>query len=265
MAATLAIIAAEVLKLPLTQINVFLMDTDLTPDGGPTTASRQTFVSGNAVRLASEQLKANILKAGTRAFGVSENDLTLDEQGLTDGEHMLNWHQIWELLDDANRSALVYYHAPATRSIEEGGKIHVTYGFAAQAVKIAIDESEGKIKVLKVLTANDAGKVINPLGFQGQVEGGVVMGVGQALFEEFQTVEGIIKSDRAARYPIPRMHDSPEIESIIVEAIMQDGPFGAKGVGEITSIPTPPAIANAVFNATGERFYSLPIRLRPKS
>jgi CO/xanthine dehydrogenase Mo-binding subunit/aerobic-type carbon monoxide dehydrogenase small subunit (CoxS/CutS family) len=264
MVTTLAIIAAEVLKLPLTQINVFLMDTDLTPDGGPTTASRQTFVSGNAVKLASEQLKASLLKVGAVALGVDESVLSLSENGLSNGSQTLNWHRLWELLGEPERSALVYYHAPATKSIEEGGRIHVTYGFSAQAVKIAVDEATGKVKVLKVLTANDAGKVINPLGYQGQVEGGVVMGVGQALIEEFKVNAGIIESDRAARYPIPRMQDTPEIESIIVEAEMKDGPFGAKGVGEITSIPTPPAIANAIYHATGVRYDRLPIRLQPK-
>ncbi|MGB4595629.1 MAG: molybdopterin cofactor-binding domain-containing protein [Anaerolineaceae bacterium] len=262
MVTTLAIIAAEVLKLPLTQINVYLMDTDLTPDAGPTTASRQTFVSGNAVRLACEQLRDNLVRVGALALGTDEDVLTLGENGLSDGIRTLDWQKLWELLSEAERSALVYYHAPATKPIEEGGRIHITYGFAAQAVKIAVDEAAGKVKVLKVLTANDAGKVINPLGFQGQVEGGAVMGIGTALIEEYKVVDGVIESDRAARYPIPRMHDAPEIESIIVEAEMKEGPFGAKGIGEITSIPTPPAIANALYFATGVRYDRLPIRLK---
>jgi len=92
-----------------------------------------------------------------------------------------------------------------------------------------------------------------------------VMGVGTALIEEFKVVNGIIESDRPARYPIPRMKDTPEIESIIVEAEMKDGPFGAKGIGEITSIPTPPAIANALYFATGVRHDRLPIRLKERS
>lgn len=264
MVTTLAIIAAEVLKLPMTQINVFVMDTDLTPNAGPTTASRQTYVTGNAVRLASEQLKNNLLEVGASIFGVEPSSLTLAEDGLTDGWQTLDWQRLWQLLPEAERAALVHYHAPATRPIEEGGKIHVSYSFAAQAVKIAVDEAAGKVKVLQVLTANDAGKVINPLGFQGQVEGGVVMGIGQALIEDFKVVDGIIESDRAARYPIPRMQDSPEIESIIVEAETKEGPFGAKGIGEITSIPTIPAIANALYFATGVRYDRLPIRLKEK-
>lgn len=269
MLTTLAIIAAEVLKLPLTQINVFLMDTDLTPDAGPTTASRQTFVSGNAVRLACEQLKDNLLRVGAAECGLVpgcdiESVLTLSENGLSDGTRVLDWQTLWELLPETERSALVYYHAPATKPIDEGGRIHITYGFAAQAVKVAIDEASGKVRVLQVLTANDAGKVINPLGFQGQVEGGAVMGVGTALIEEFKVVDGIIESDRPARYPIPRMQDTPKVESIIVEAEMKEGPFGAKGIGEITSIPTPPAIANALYFATGVRYDRLPIRLKER-
>lgn len=116
------------------------------------------------------------------------------------------------------------------------------------------------MRVLKVLSANDAGRVINPLGFQSQVEGGVVMGVGQALLEEFKVDNGVIWSDRSARNPIPRMQDTPGIESFIVEAVMPEGPFGAKGVGEIVSVPTPPAIVNAIYHATGLRFDRLPVR-----
>ncbi|HSN95437.1 MAG TPA: molybdopterin cofactor-binding domain-containing protein, partial [Anaerolineaceae bacterium] len=116
------------------------------------------------------------------------------------------------------------------------------------------------LKVLRVLTANDSGKVINPLGYESQVQGGVIMGLGTALIEEFKVEEGIIQSDRAARYPIPRMQDTPVMVNLIVEDPVSEGPFGAKGIGEIVSIPTPPAIANAVYLATGVRVMHLPIR-----
>jgi len=119
---------------------------------------------------------------------------------------------------------------------------------------------DGGVQVLQVISANDAGRVLNPLGFQGQVEGGIVMGVGHALMEEFRVNEGVVETDRMARYPIPRMPDSPQVKSILVEHPTAEGPFGAKGVGEIVSIPTPPAVANALFNAIGLSVFRLPIR-----
>lgn len=255
---TLKLIAAEVLKIPLEQINVFLMDTDLTPDAGPTTASRQTFVTGNAVRMACEGLKDRILVCAGRNF--PGESVELHAGGLRAGRHELTWHDVYELLPEEERSVSLIYHAPKTEPLEAGPRSHFAYSFAAQAVKIGIDTAEGRVRVLKVLSANDAGRVINPLGFQSQVEGGVVMGVGQALLEEFKVDNGVIWSDRSARNPIPRMQDTPGIESFIVEAVMPEGPFGAKGVGEIVSVPTPPAIVNAIYHATGLRFDRLPVR-----
>jgi len=151
-------------------------------------------------------------------------------------------------------------NAPATEPIEDGSKIHFAFGFASQAVELRIDKASGEMKVLRVLTANDSGKVINPLGYEAQVQGGIVMGLGTGLMEEFKVENGRILSDRAARYPVPRMKDSPEMVNLIVEEEMPEGPFGAKGIGEIVSLPTPPAIANAVFHGTGLRFYKIPIR-----
>jgi len=126
-------------------------------------------------------------------------------------------------------------------------------------VKVSIDLENGDVKIPQVIVASDAGRVINPLGFQSQVEGGVVMGVGHGLMEEFKVENGVILSDRIARYEIPRMEDSPKVESLIVEDPTVEGPYGAKGIGELVCVPTPPAIANAVYNAIGLRVDSLPV------
>jgi CO/xanthine dehydrogenase Mo-binding subunit len=112
---------------------------------------------------------------------------------------------------------------------------------------------------LKVISANDVGKAINPLGLQGQVEGGVMMGLGNALTENFIVEEGRIFTDRMARYRIPSIVHTPEITSIVVEHPVSSGPYGAKGVGEIVSIPTTPAITNAIYNAIGVRVDRLPV------
>lgn len=261
MTTTLQLIAAEVLNISTENINVYVMDTDLTPDGGPTTASRQTFVTGNAVRLAAESMRERILNLLSEHFEVEASEIELNEQGALLKDRLIAWQEIHDLLSQTPEGLEVEYryHAPKTFSLEEGGRIHIAYGFAAQAIKVGINPETGEVKALHVVAANDAGRVINPLGFQSQVEGGIVMGIGHALMEDFKVENGVIKSDRIARYDIPRMQDLPEITSIIVESQSSDGPFGAKGAGELVCVPTPPAITNAIYHAIGLRIDSLPV------
>jgi xanthine dehydrogenase molybdenum-binding subunit len=134
------------------------------------------------------------------------------------------------------------------------------YSFAAQAVEVEVDLDTGEVKVLRVIGATDVGRAINPLGLQGQVEGGIIMGIGHALTEEFIVEDGIIFTDHLARYRMPSVtHIPDEIKSIIVEDPTKDGPYGAKGVGEISTMPTPPAIINAVYHACGVRLNHLPV------
>jgi CO/xanthine dehydrogenase Mo-binding subunit len=154
------------------------------------------------------------------------------------------------------------YLAPKTSMLDpETGysKPNLAYGYVAQAVTVEVDTETGHVQVLDVVSANDVGKAINPLGLQGQVEGGVVMGIGNALTEEFIVEEGHIVTDRLARYRMPSIVLTPEITSIVVEHPTDEGPYGAKGIGEIVSIPTTPAITNAIFNATGVRIDRLPV------
>lgn len=262
MNATLQLIAAEVLGIEPEHINVYLMDTAQTPDGGATTASRQTYVTGNAVKHAALALRERILTLLKAKFGGETNEVLFGAEAVSMGGERLGWQEVYDLLEQSpeGTSVEVRYSAPQTNPLELGGRIHVAYGFAAQAVKVSIDLENGDVKILQVIVASDAGRVINPLGFQSQVEGGIVMGVGHGLMEEFRVENGIVLSDRMARYEIPRMKDSPLVESLIVEDPTSEGPFGAKGIGELVCVPTPPAIANAVYNAIGLRVDSLPVR-----
>ena len=139
--------------------------------------------------------------------------------------------------------------------------MHFAYGYATQAAQVEVNTKTGEVRVLQVIAAHDVGRAINPLALEGQIEGGVVMGLGYALLEKFEVEEGIVRSDSLARYKIPRVNHVPHIVPILVEHPAAEGPFGAKGVGEITSIPTAPAIANAVHNAIGLRSFSLPIKV----
>jgi xanthine dehydrogenase molybdenum-binding subunit len=155
--------------------------------------------------------------------------------------------------------ALYEYWAPSTQPLGTGGDMHFAFSFAAQAAQVEVDLETGETSVLRVIAANDVGKVINPLGFLGQVEGGVMMGLGNAITEHFIVEKGRIFTDRLARYRMPGILHTPEIISIPVEHPAADGPYGAKGVGEISSIPTTPAITNAIYNACGVRIKRLPV------
>ena len=137
--------------------------------------------------------------------------------------------------------------------------MHFAFSFAAQAAEVEVNSLTGEVRVLRVISANDVGRAINPLGLQAQVEGGVMMGLGNALTEHFIVKDGYVITDRLARYRIPSIVHTPEIISIVVEDPTKDGPYGAKGVGEIVSIPTIPAITNAIYNAVGVRIDCLPV------
>ncbi len=137
--------------------------------------------------------------------------------------------------------------------------MHFAYSYGVQAAEVEVNTNTGEVVVLKVISANDVGMAINPLALQAQVEGGVMMGLGHALTEEFIVEEGHVITDRLARYRIPGIMLTPEITSIIVEHPATDGPYGAKGVGEISSIPTTPAITNAIYNAVGVRIHKTPV------
>ncbi len=137
--------------------------------------------------------------------------------------------------------------------------MHFAFAFAAQAAEVEVNTLTGEVRVVRVISANDVGTAINPLGLKGQIEGGAMMGLGNALTEHFIVEEGQVITDRLARYRIPSIVHTPEIISIVVEHPTKDGPYGAKGVGEIVSIPTSPAITNGIFNAVGVRVDHLPV------
>jgi xanthine dehydrogenase molybdenum-binding subunit len=151
------------------------------------------------------------------------------------------------------------YWAPETKPLGQGGDMHVAFSFAAQAALVEVNTITGEVKVPEVIVANDVGFAINPLGLQGQVEGGIVMGIGHALVEDFVIEEGEVITDRLAKYRIPSIYYTPKITSFIVEHPTSDGPYGAKGIGEICLIPTIPAITNAIYNAIGIRVDKLPV------
>jgi xanthine dehydrogenase molybdenum-binding subunit len=257
----LQMIIAEEMGVKIGDVRVLVMDTDLTPDGGPTTASRQTYVTGNAARLAAQSLKQAIASTLAEKYDVSPERIKFVE-GLAQVDKIKI--PLGSVVADLQTSgqaarALVEYWAPETKPLGQGGDMHFAFSFAAQAAEVEVNTKTGEVRVLQIISANDVGRAINPLGLQGQVEGGVMMGLGHALTENFIVENGYVITDRLARYRIPSITHTPEITSFIVEHPTLDGPYGAKGVGEIVSIPTIPAITNAIYNAVGVRIDRLPV------
>jgi CO/xanthine dehydrogenase Mo-binding subunit len=138
------------------------------------------------------------------------------------------------------------------------GDAYAAYAFATQLAEVEVDTETGKVEILRVVTATDAGKAINPLNVEGQLEGGVAMGVGYALTEEITQRGGYLQTLSLGDYMIPTSLDVPPIETHIIEVPISTGPYGAKGVGEPASIPTAPAILNAIANALDIRVTELP-------
>ncbi|MHB1482181.1 MAG: molybdopterin-dependent oxidoreductase [Bellilinea sp.] len=257
----LRLIAAEELELPPQSVHVLLSDTDLTPDGGPTTASRQTFVTGNAVRHASKALRQLITSELAEDFDVAPEKIHYVEGLMQVNGHSLTLQQVAETLIQHQRRPMASYEywAPETKPLGVPGDMHVAFSFAAQAAEVEVDTRTGEVRVLHVVVANDVGSAINPLGLKGQIEGGLIMGIGHALTENFILNEGQVVTDRLASYRTPSITYTPKITSFVVEHPSGEGPYGAKGVGEIVLIPTIPAISNAVYNAVGVRAHSIPL------
>lgn len=259
--AVLAQVASEELGLPYERVRVLLSDTDLTPDGGPTTASRQTYVSGNAARYAARSVREMLASVASEHLEIPPDQLVftggqIRARGRKVGiEEAIRWAEA-----EGRPTRLSFeYWAPETQPLGTGGDMHVAFSFAAQAALVEVDTETGEVHVLKVVGAHDVGRAINPQTLQGQVEGGIVMCIGNALTEHYIVEDGVPWTDVFARYKMPGIKHTPQIISFIVEHETADGPYGAKGVGELPSIPTSPAITNAIYNAVGVRAMSLPV------
>jgi xanthine dehydrogenase molybdenum-binding subunit len=293
----LAACTAEELGLPFRNVHVLVMDTDLAPDGGPTTASRQTFVSGNAARLAARSMRERIQGVLAEKFDVppeviefheglayvdegrlanvqgtngAANGHTPSQDGQTNGKtngaphagtRTISFADAVKLLIDEGRSPKLRYEywAPKTQPLGTGGDMHVAFSYAVHAALVAVDVETGEIAVERVVSAHDVGRAINPLSLSGQIEGGIVMGLGNALTEHYVEENGVPWTRHLGQYKMPGIKHAPAMTNFVVEHAVPDGPYGAKGVGEISSIPISPAITNAIFNAVGVRCLALPV------
>src|SRR5258708_31060407 len=253
--------AAEELGVPYHRVRVLLSDTDKTPDGGPTTASRQTYVTGNAARMAASELRTAMALTAAEQFDAPPDRIRFEEGLVRYEDRSVEVGQVvrWMRSQGLQPRTLYEYWAPTTQALGTGGDMHFAFSYATQAALVDVGLDTGAVQCLNVVGGHDIGRAINPLALQGQIEGGIVMGIGNCLTEAFITEKGVPWSWLLARYKMPSITHTPEIVSHIIEARTADGPYGAKGVGEIASINTTPAIVNAIANATGVRVYSLPV------
>jgi len=244
-------ICADALGVPLASIDQVLADTDLTLDAGKSSASRQTFVSGNAARLAGLDLRRKLLAlAGAADDGtLSIHDHTLIARDAR-GEHRLD---LASLAVDARGDVAMgegTFNPPTVPLDADGqGVPYATYGFGAQFAELEVDLDLGTVRMLGMHAAHDVGRAINPTQVEGQVHGGIAQGIGMALMEEYHAG----RTDNLHDYLIPTAGDVPPIVVHLIEDPEPLGPFGAKGVGEPALIATAPAIFNAIYHACGVR------------
>lgn len=245
-------IFAEAMGVPVSQITRLGADTDLTPDAGKSSASRQTFVTGNAARLCGENLRAQILKMANVGDGATitfvDGAIELSDEGTTR-------RVVLDAVEGYALEAIESYDPPTTALDANGqGDPYAVFGTAAQMVELEVDMELGTVKLLKFAAAHDVGRAVNPLLVEGQIEGGIAQGIGLALMEEF--LPG--RTENLHDYLIPTIGDVPEIDTIIIETGDAHGPYGAKGLGEHCLIPTAPAVLNAIAHASGARIHHLP-------
>jgi len=254
-------VAARVLNVPLEQVDLVRGDTDLTRDTGSCSGSRMTFYVGNAVRIASAALERAIVEAAARELEAPTDILEIRDGHVVAREAPGHRIALAELARrvEARGARLCEggTYDPETSPLDPAtglGRPYATYASATQVAEVEVNVRTGAVRVRRVVAAHDVGKVLNPVGAHGQVEGAVVMGIGYALTEEF--VPGVTRG--FARYRIPTTHDVPEVEAIFIERSDPKGPFGGKGLGECALIPTAPAIVNAIADATGARITRIP-------
>ncbi|MCG7519931.1 molybdopterin cofactor-binding domain-containing protein [Ruegeria sp. Ofav3-42] len=244
-------IFATALGVPVSQIELIGADTDVTPDAGKTSASRQTYVSGSAARLSGEALRAQILSrvnAGPDAvISLTAGTIDVDDNGQ---KHSID---LTALEPDAEGYVLraEETYDPPTKPLDENGQgiPYAQFGYAAHLAVVEVDTKLGTVKPIKFVAAHDVGKAINPMLVEGQVQGGIAQGLGMALMEEY--LPG--RTENLHDYLIPTIGDIPPIETLIIEEEDAHGPYGAKGLGEHVLIPTAPALFNAIKRACGVR------------
>jgi CO/xanthine dehydrogenase Mo-binding subunit len=263
-AASLCQIASEVLGVALDRVSVYIGDTALTPEAGGTYATRQLYMSGNAVLAAARQLRERVDPVAAALLRCTETDLDYVDGRIhaPSGESL----DLAEVVSECARrgidtSVLAIWHADVGTfdPVSGQGDTFPDYTYGTHATDVEVDTDTGEVKVLRYVAVHDVGRAINPMRAEGQIQGGAMQGIGYALTEEIVLEEGVNNSTLFTDYLIPNAADYPDIEAELVESGEGRGPFGARGIGEPPIGPSAPALANAITNAIGARPSRLPM------
>jgi len=260
-------IAAEVLKIKPEIIKIIQGDTHFTKNAGSSSATRQTYFTGNAVKEVSETLLSKIYHYASLEFRSNHPELKIEGGYVFRRDDSNKKLSYWELAakvserGDSLKAEASFFpktYQPNSKT-GQSRRTYVAYTFVTQVVDIEIETDTGIVDVLKVYTTADIGRAINPKNVEGQIEGGTVQGIGMALMEEQVIKDGITINPDLTGYLIPTSMDTPQFITRLIEHEDSGGPFGAKGIGEPATIAAAPAIANAIYDAIGVRIFDLPI------
>lgn len=258
-------ICAEELGVRLEDVRLVQPDTDQVPESGPTVGSRSTTLMGNAIIYAARQVKESLVEAAAEMLEVPPERLEFKDRKVFDRENLsasLEFKQVASrCMATGKRLIGQGWWAPPVPSLDpetgQGNPYHV-YTYSTHMAQVVVDSETGEVEIERYVAAFDVGKAINPRALEGQIEGGVAMGVGYALMEEVVLQQGFIQNKNLQDYLIPTTLDVPDIQPVILEVANELGPYGAKGIGEMPNIPATPAILNAIANACGARVRTLP-------
>ncbi|MCF8034732.1 MAG: xanthine dehydrogenase family protein molybdopterin-binding subunit [Desulfarculaceae bacterium] len=258
-------ICAEELGIMPEDVRLVKPDTDLVPESGPTVGSRSTTLMGNAIILAARQVKESLMDTASMMLMVPTERLDAKGRKIYDRENpdkSLDFAAVAARAMAAGKRMIGQgWWTPPVPSLDghtgQGSPYHV-YTYSTHMVQVVVDVETGEVELEDYVAAFDVGKAINPKALEGQIEGGVAMGLGYALMEEVVLVEGVTQNPSLQGYLVPTMLDVPDIQPVILEVTNELGPYGAKGIGEMPNIPATPAIINAIAQASNGRVRRLP-------
>ena len=262
-------IVAEELGVLLEDVRVTAADTGITPLDPGTFGSGVTVRAGNAARLAAISVKNKLFEIVSEKLEASVDDLVAEkrkiyvkgspDKGMTLSDALKAYQYGDHPMPIVGRGSWMAPTTEPTTLLKENGNFAPNYSFMTQAAEVEVDPQTGRVKLLKMAAAHDCGKMINPLLVEGQLEGSVVGGMGQALYEDVIVEKGQVMNPSFLDYGFPTAMEMPEIEAIEVETIDPLGPFGAKEAGEGTQVSPAPAIVNAIYDAIGIDFMEMPV------
>lgn len=261
-------IAAHELGVSFSRIKCKAGDTEITPFDTGSFASRVTFISGNAALLGARDAKKQILEIVAKDHELNMDDLDIKAEKVVikkDGRVLMNFDKALELCYSFKYGKQIIgrgSYNPKTTPIDfrsGEGNVSGSYGFEAQIVEVEVNTDTGEVKLLEIWDAHDIGKAINPQSVEAQIEGSLAMGIGYSFYEDLKFKNGRVLNANFAGYRVPRSIGIPKMNCLMIETNDPEGPFGAKGMGEASLLPTSAAIANAVEDAVGVRLMDLPI------